>query len=317
MTIAQWLSMGAGAALVLIGAADAEAALPVTKKAFTHHTRIYETTCEYPQTGHAAIDKEIAAWAKGFIRDFETQTKHDHQPQERPYSMDLRYKIARNDNEVFAVVFHDAYDQGGAHPNSAIITFNFLMPDGWRVYLGEIIKPDGFARVSELAIADLDRKLQLAPPNDDVVRSGAGPYSFNFTEFTLLKNEIVLHFDPYAVASYADGPQEAHLALGDLKDVIRRDWRAPQPSFDCAKAGSAIEHLLCTDVALARLDRELAEEYLHRIKVDGDKVYIERTTAEQRDWLAKRDRDCGHARDMKACLTASYHARLKVLAPGL
>jgi uncharacterized protein YecT (DUF1311 family) len=316
MMRSRWLLAAISAAFVVTVAA-ADAALPVVKKSFADRTRIYQVTYEYPQTGHAVIDKEIAEWARGFMHDFETQTKQDHQPQERPYTADLRYKIARNDDQVFAVVFHDAYDQGGAHPNSGIITFNFLMPDGWRVYLPEIVKPGGFGRVSELAIADLDRRLQLASPNDDVVRSGAGPYSFYFPEFTLLKNEIVLHFDPYAVASYADGPQEAHLALSDLTGVMRDDWRAPQPSFDCAKAQSRIEHVLCSDVALARLDRQLSEEYLHRIKVDGDKAYIERTENEQREWLAKRDRDCARATDIKTCLAASYHVRLKVIAPGL
>jgi uncharacterized protein YecT (DUF1311 family) len=295
----------------------AHAALPIAKKSFTDRARIYEASYQYPQTGNAVIDKEIAEWARGFIRDFETQTKHDHQRQERPYTAQLRYQVVRNDDEVFAVVFHYAYDQGGAHPNSAIITFNYLMPDGWRVFLPEIIAPEGFARVSDLAIADLDKRLGLAPPNDDLVRGGAGPYSFNFSEFSLLKNEIVLYFDPYAVASYADGPQEAHLALSDLKDVMRSDWRAPQPSFDCAKAQTAIERAICGDIALARLDREMSEEYLHRIKVDADAAFIERTKAAQRAWQARRDRDCGHTADLKACLTASYRKRLKVLAPGL
>lgn len=295
----------------------AQAALPVTKIKFADRTPIYQTTAEYPRTGNDTIDREIAEWARGFIYDFEKQAKQDHQRRERPYTADLRYRIARNDDKVFAVVFRDDYDQGGAHPNTAIITFNYLMPDGWRVYLGEIIRPDGFARVSDLAIADLDRRLGLTPPDDESVRSGAGPYSFNFTEFTLLNDEIVLRFDPYAVASHADGPQEAHLAFRNLSGVVRSDWRAPQPSFDCAKAVSTVERALCGDVALARLDREVSEEYLHRIKVDADAAYIERTTVEQRDWLARRDRDCAHAADMKACLTVSYRARLKVLAPGL
>jgi uncharacterized protein len=51
--------------------------------------------------------------------------------------------------------------------------------------------------------------------------------------------------------------------------------------------------------------------------VDADKGFIERTRAEQRDWLTKRDGDCMPAPDLNACLTAAYNARLKVLAPGL
>jgi uncharacterized protein YecT (DUF1311 family) len=317
MTRAKWALAVALAAFVLAGATAPHAALPVAKRSFAQHTRIYEVTFEYPQTGSATIDREIADWARTFMHDFETESNKDHRPQERPYTADLRYEVPRNDGKVFAVVFHYAYDLGGAHPNSAVIAFNYLMPDGWRVYLPEIIKPDGFGRISELAIADLDRRLEIAPPNDESVRNGAGPYSFNFTEFKLLKNEIVVWFDPYAVAGHADGEQQAHIPLGNLKDVMRTDWRAPQPSFDCGDARSVIEHAICADVALARLDRDVSEEFLHRTMVDADKTYIERTRAEQRDWLTKRDRDCTPAPALKACLTAAYNARLKVLAPGL
>ena len=132
-----------------------------------------------------------------------------------------------------------------------------------------------------------------------------------------LKREIVIHFDPYQVAGHADGPQQAHIPLDKVKDVMRTDWRAPQPSFDCAKARSAIEHAVCADVALARLDRDVSEEFLHRTMVDADHAFIERTKAEQTAWLRQRDHDCARAPNLKTCLTASYNARLKVLAPNL
>ena len=182
----------------------------------------------------------------------------------------------------------------------------------------EIIRPDGFGRISELAIADLDRRVASGPnalSNDEWVRRGAGAFSYNFGEFTLLKNEVLLHFDPYQVAAYAAGPQVAHISLAQLKGVLRPDWRAPQPSFDCAKARTAIEHALCADVRLARLDRELSEEYFHQTTNDPEGSYAAQIKTAQRGWLAKRDRDCETATQISACLTASYNARMKALLP--
>lgn len=78
------------------------------------------------------------------------------------------------------------------------------------------------------------------------------------------------------------------------------------PSFDCAKTFGAIESLICRDSALAAADLNLFN------LVDGMKHGYSTTTAiaeisaMQHDWLARRDRECAAARDMKACLASRY-----------
>src|SRR5205085_4127236 len=125
---------------------------------------------------------------------------------------------------------------GGAHPNFAQTAFNFLMPDGARVFLPDLIGAEGITRVSDLAIADLTPRLTgpngMSDPN--WVRTGAGPYADNFDTFELLPDQVVLDFDPYAVAAYAAGPQKVSIPLSRLQDMLRPDPRAPLPSFDCA-----------------------------------------------------------------------------------
>ena len=63
---------------------------------------------------------------------------------------------------------------------------------------------------------------------------------------------------------------------------------AAAPSFDCAKADSAAEKLVCSDPTLAALDRELAR-------------------------LATPASDCRHASDLRICLVAAYLRRINQL----
>ncbi|MGA9409927.1 MAG: MliC family protein [Roseobacter sp.] len=86
-----------------------------------------------------------------------------------------------------------------------------------------------------------------------------------------------------------------------------------QPSFDCTKASSSAEKLVCVDPALAQLDQRLAERYkAARAVIDG--LGAGRDTARdtlkatQRGWIKGRD-DCWKADDLRTCVEASYLTR--------
>jgi len=80
---------------------------------------------------------------------------------------------------------------------------------------------------------------------------------------------------------------------------------AQAAGFDCAKAATKVEKQVCADVALSKLDGELAAEY------QAAKLRADRPTAlkaEQQAWLAKRNA----CKDL-ACLRAAYEGRLAEL----
>jgi uncharacterized protein len=115
------------------------------------------------------------------------------------------------------------------------------------------------------------------------------------------------------VAAYAAGPQEVHIPLSKLRGLMRADPLAPMASFDCAKAQSANEKAICSDAALARLDRQVADSYAWRLAwaQEEEKPGLRQS---QRDWLRDRDTICtAAAGDLPACLSELYTARLKVL----
>ena len=85
---------------------------------------------------------------------------------------------------------------------------------------------------------------------------------------------------------------------------------AATPSFDCAKAASAAEKLVCSDPALSALDQELARLFA-LARDDPDLGADQRATliAMQRGWIKGRD-DCWKADDLRTCVVDEYLSRI-------
>jgi uncharacterized protein len=89
--------------------------------------------------------------------------------------------------------------------------------------------------------------------------------------------------------------------------------RAASPSFDCAKARSIAEKLVCGDGQLAALDRELAR--LFALARDDRSVTPARhkeLVAFQRGWIKGRD-ECWKSDDLRGCAVDSYVIRIHEL----
>lgn len=80
---------------------------------------------------------------------------------------------------------------------------------------------------------------------------------------------------------------------------------APAASFDCAKAGTAVERLACKSATLGTLDEELAAAYKAAFEASADKDPL---VTDQARWLRLRDR-CRN----EACVQEAYRNRLGVL----
>jgi uncharacterized protein len=100
----------------------------------------------------------------------------------------------------------------------------------------------------------------------------------------------------------------AVLALGLASPLAAR---AVEPSFDCAKAESSAEKVVCSSNDLALLDRELARlSRLALTKGDLPKEAESTLKATQRGWIKGRD-DCWKANDgLPSCVRDSYVLRI-------
>ena len=78
---------------------------------------------------------------------------------------------------------------------------------------------------------------------------------------------------------------------------------AATPSFDCAKAHSAAEQLVCQDAGLAALDNELAALYPKALaKLSTEQQKTEK--AMQRGWIKGRN-ECWKESDSRQCVEES------------
>ena len=84
------------------------------------------------------------------------------------------------------------------------------------------------------------------------------------------------------------------------------------PSFSCDKVDAdSIEEMICHDVELAKLDRDLADVY----EAASEKAVKERPPvlrAEQHGWIKDRD-DCWKSDDVRSCVHDEYKRRIAEL----
>ena len=106
-------------------------------------------------------------------------------------------------------------------------------------------------------------------------------------------------------------------ASGIRRSLPADSFRPPQrfvppskgPSFDCSRASTSIESLLCTDPDLAAQDLMLSEQYKGMLVTSGDLPTRRQLAALQQHWLQQRNAACEHAAAPKECLAAMYRAQ--------
>lgn len=105
-------------------------------------------------------------------------------------------------------------------------------------------------------------------------------------------------------------------AVKPAMDAASATAENPGPSFDCAKADSSAQKLVCTDPNLAALDREVDRLFL--LAKNGKSLSDERRKellALQRGWIKGRD-DCWKSDDLRYCIVDSYVSRIHELRQG-
>ncbi|SFC76739.1 MliC family protein [Tropicimonas isoalkanivorans] len=85
------------------------------------------------------------------------------------------------------------------------------------------------------------------------------------------------------------------------------------PAFDCTKAESVAEELICSDPALSALDRRVADRYAAALETArgldaGAEAAEDELRAYQRGWIKGRD-ECWKADDLRDCVETAYLRR--------
>ena len=101
-----------------------------------------------------------------------------------------------------------------------------------------------------------------------------------------------------------------------------------QPSFDCSKAKTRVEKLVCSDEDISRVDRDMQKAYdlmmgkydipyMNEEAKEEIKPYLEKLKQSQIDWVKDRDA-CSSKKDKKefrSCVFSRYINRIQSIVP--
>ena len=102
-----------------------------------------------------------------------------------------------------------------------------------------------------------------------------------------------------------------------------------QPSFDCSKAKTRVEKLICSDEDISRVDRDMQKAYdlmmgkydlayMNEEAKEEIKPYLKKLKQSQIDWVKERDA-CSSKKDKKefnSCVFSKYINRIESIVPS-
>ena len=102
-----------------------------------------------------------------------------------------------------------------------------------------------------------------------------------------------------------------------------------QPSFDCSKAKTRVEKLICSDEDISRVDRDMQKAYdlmmgkydlayMNEEAKEEIKPYLEKLKQSQIEWVKHRDRYCNTEKDkeeFRRCVLNEYYNRIQSVVP--
>jgi uncharacterized protein YecT (DUF1311 family) len=108
-------------------------------------------------------------------------------------------------------------------------------------------------------------------------------------------------------------PDEMVLLDGSWAYLFERQTHAPvnaEQSFDCKKAGRNVEHLICKDPELVKLDTTVNRGYVAMLLTDSKEIsYQDPVRLDQINWIRKVRNSCND----NACLLNAYRARIQYI----
>jgi hypothetical protein len=190
----------------------------------------YTITARYPEAAGAARNASLASLnqqVKELIQKEVAAFKKDFEPPDEVMSemgsyYDASYEVELASNNLVSIYFGvSTYGEGAAHPNHNSLVFNYDLSAGRTLNLSDLFKPNSnyLDVISRYSINALKKKLG-PDPDMEWIQKGAGAEAANYQNWNLKRTGLTVMFDPYQVASYAEGQHEVLIPYSVLKGVI-------------------------------------------------------------------------------------------------
>ena len=177
-----------------------------------------EGSPEYNSFNLEIIDEIAAIQAEflQFVNDNE-EWRSQNMP-ELGNEMAVTYDVMNASKGLISIRFnYFCYIAGSAHPNSYQFTKTYDLYTKSFLTLDDLFIPGSeyLQKLSEYSITYLEENGTLDWPE-----TGANPVPENYENWNILEDGILITFNPYQVASYAAGPQQALVPYSELAAFI-------------------------------------------------------------------------------------------------
>ncbi len=215
----------------------------------------YNAEAAYPQfTGGPAeevrtiINRLIEAEVTSAVNDFETDAKGEP-PMEgfSPSELTIDFNEVTNNDRILSINSGTYYyPSGAAHGSYGITSYNFDVKTGHTISMRELFRLDDYVvtdsrlfidnaktrdnkwievltAISDYCIKDLRTQWKnegAEPPDDEWLKTGAGPSEGNFSTFNITDDGLVIQFGQYQVSCYADGMRSVKIPFASLEKYL-------------------------------------------------------------------------------------------------
>ena len=162
------------------------------------------------------------------INDFEN-IKSEFQMTGVRYSYERNISVALDTNDIFTLAFGGSDYFGGAHPNSFFGYTNFNKKTGSEIQLSELLIPNFDEELDKIGEKIFRNEKDLRS-EEDLTEAG---YWFEDGKFALNRNylitpkSLIFIYNPYEIASYAEGFTEIEIGYDQIKSLIKKDGMLP------------------------------------------------------------------------------------------
>ncbi len=156
--------------------------------------------------------------SQSFIDDYENSAR-EFPEYNIPWEASVDGRILQNSPHLISMEFNLALFTGGAHGYTSKSFLN-MNPKTGEILSNEQLFTDGFEKYAE----DMFRRKYEIPANEPINSTG---YFFENDQFHLpqnigfLKNKIILRYNAYEVASYAEGGIQIEIRKEEIQDYIK------------------------------------------------------------------------------------------------
>lgn len=218
-------------------AGDTLGLLPLEEPAaLSDSTARYQYSARFPRTGEPIVDTLLEQFVREQIDSFLAAAPDSSESPAWQAELDINYSSSVFPPNIACFKFDEYSYTGGAHGMTTVTTLNFDMSTKRLLLLSDLFERRAKVADSLSVISRAELRQVLGEMyNEEMVEVGTEPNLTNFSRFMLAPRDLVIFFEPYAVAPYAAGVQVISIPLERLGKMLKPEFRPQPPAQDSSR----------------------------------------------------------------------------------